>query len=295
MDGLKVRWIDRRGKVWDLTEGTKGIVLDLGQRGLGWGEIEHTFTRGGLQHAAARVGRGVHMLKILIVPGKTGQSYYELEHEWWARANSPFDLGTLEVERPSGEVRSRRLRLAESPDIVHTYDPGIGQENGPQLWALTGDGAWWQGAEKTLVFTTEQVTGGANTPFYGPSGEGWPLYISGAGTAKGAWISNAGQGPMWLTYTLVGPMNSVRLGVTDHGVISYDSPIGAGEVVEISTDPAGRHVTETKSGDSRYGFVTGRYVPVPVGTRVPLTIQAEGMTGESKITVTGRAAYARAF
>ena len=295
MAGLKIRWIDHRGKTWHLTEGTEGVILDLGQRGLGWGELKHVFTHGDLQHASASVGRGIHPLKVLVGHGKTGQEYYNLAHEWWTLANSPFELGTLEVERPDGMVRSRRLRLAESPDTVYQFDPGIGQENGAELWALTGNGAWWYGVEQSAVFTTAKLTGANNTPFYGNSGAGWPLYISAAGVARDAWVSNGGQGPMWLTYTLVGPLTSVLIGVTDYGVLSYSGTVAAGEIVEIGTDPANRYVTEVNSGANRYGFVTGKYAPVPVGDRVPLTIQAEGMTSASSITVTGRPAYAHAF
>lgn len=295
MAGLKVRWIDHRGKVWRLTEGTEGVVLDLGQRGLGWAELKHVFTHGDLQHAAASVGRGVHALKVLVGYGKTGQEYYDVAHEWWALANSPFELGTLEVERPDGMVRSRRLRLAESPDTSYVFDPGIGQENGAELWALTGNGAWWYGVEQTVNFTAANVTGANATPFYGNSGAAWPFYISAPGVARDAWVSNGGQGPMWPTYTLVGPLTSVLVGVTDYGVLSYNGTIAPGEIVVINTDPANRYVTEVNSGGNRYGFVTGKYAPVPVGDRVALTIQAEGMTSASSIAATGRASYARAF
>lgn len=295
MAGLKIRWIDPRGKVWDLTAGTEGVILDLGQRGLGWSELKHTFTHGGLHHAAASVGRGVHTFKVLVGYGKTGQEYYDLAHEWWSLANSPFKLGTLQVQQPGGEVRSRRLRLAESPDTVYKFDPGIGQENGAELWALTGDGGWWLGDEQVVTFTTKNVTGGSSTPFYGPQGHGWPLYIGAPGVARDAWMSNGGQGPMWLTWTLVGPLSAVLVGVTDYGVLSYDGAIPAGEIVEISTEPSNRYVAEVGTNANRYGFVSGSYVPVPVGDRVSLTIQAEGMTSESSISATGRAAYARAF
>lgn len=295
MAGLKVRWIDHRGKTWHLTEGTEGVVLDLGQRGMGWPELKHVFTHGDKQHASASVGRGIHAFKVLVGYGKTGQEYYDVANEWWEQANSPFVLGTLEVEQPNGMVRSRRLRLAETPDTVYGFDPGIGQENDAELWALTGNGAWWHGVEQAVVFDMSKVTGANNTPFYGTKGTGWPLYIAAPGVARDAWVSNMGQGPMWLTYTLVGPLTSVLIGVTDYGVLSYNGTIAAGEVVEINTDPANRYVTEVNSGANRYGFVSGKYAPVPVGDRVPLTIQAEGMTAQSSITATGRPAYAQAF
>ena len=296
MAGLKVRWIDHRGKVWHLTEGTEGVILDLGQRGLDWSPIRHTFTAGGLVHAAATVDRPVHVLKVLVGWDRWGDDYFRLNSEWWEQANSPYHLGTLEVERPDGTVRSRRLRLAESPDTTYAYDPGTRNEDRePEAWELTGNGAWWYGPEQSVVFTDKSVTGAGTTPFYGPTGAGWPLYISASGVAADAWVSNSGQGDMWLKWTIVGPASSVLVGVTDSGVLSYSGTVAAGEIVEIDTDPAHRAVTEVVSGANRYGFVNGSYAPVPVGDRVPLTIQAEGITSATSITVTGRAAYARAF
>lgn len=295
MAGLKVRWIDHRGKTWHLTEGTEGVVLELGQRGLNWGEITHTFTHGDLNHAAAKVGRGIHTFKVLVGHGLTGQDHYDVAQEWWGAANTPFELGTLEVERPDGEVRSRRLRLFESPDTSYLYDPGLGLNNDPEVWALTGNGAWWYGAEQVRTFTTDALTGGNSTPFYGPNGTAWPFYIASPGTANDAWITNGGQGPMWLKWTLVGPMSSVRVGIDGGAGIAYEGAVAAGEIIEISTDPANRYVIEAGSGDNRYGFVTGKYAPAPTGDRVKLAIAAEGMTSASSITVTGREAYARAF
>lgn len=295
MAGLKVRWIDYRGKVWHLTEGTEGVVLDLGQRGLGWAELTHTFTHNGMQHAAASVGRGVHMLKVLVGASLTGQAFYDLAAEWWYAANSPYNLGTLEVERPDGTVRTRRLRLAETPDTSYMYDPGIGLENGPELWALTGNGPWWHGPEQSSTYTLEDITGGSSTPFYGDDGTAWPFYISGGAQADDAWISNQGQGPMWPTWTLAGPLTSARFGVPGGGELGYAGSVAPGELVVVTTDPSNRYVTEQVSGDNRYGFVSGVFAPVPAGDRVPLTVIAEGMTAQSSITVTVRETYAGAF
>lgn len=296
MAGLRIRWIDHRGKVWHLTEGTEGVILDVGQTGLDWSPIEHTFTGGDLIHAAATVSRPTHTLKVLVGWDLAGDAYYRLNTEWWEQANSPFHLGTLEVTRPDGVTRSRRLRLAESPETTYNYDPGTRNEDRqPELWALTGDDAWWYGVEQSVVFTNASVTGAGSTPFYGNPPHKWPLYISSPGVAADAWVSNSGQGDMWLKWTIVGPATSVLVGVTGSGVLAYSGSVADGEVVEIDTDPAHRSVTETVSNANRYGFVTGKYAPVPVGDRVPLTIRAEGISPTTSITVTGRAAYARAF
>lgn len=297
--GLKVEWKDHRGTVWNLTDGTEGVLLDLGQKGWGWSELEHVFTRGDSQWASSRVKRGIHELKVTVgwspeTGFYTGEDYYKLAHEWWSQANSPFHLGELIVTRPDGTVRSRKLRLWESPETEYTYDPGIGQEPEPELWALTGDGGYWQGVEQVYTYQQPAMTGGSGTPFYGKQGAGWPLYISSAATAENAVIDNRGQGAMWLVWTLVGPLSNPRFG-TSAGVLTYAGDIPAGEVVEVRTDPAERIVVEQSSGSNRYGFIRGDFAPAPSGDRIPLVISAEGMSANSSVMVTARERYARAF
>lgn len=137
--------------------------------------------------------------------------------------------------------------------------------------------------------------GEVGTPFYGPDGHGWPLYIGEAATARDAWVANGGQGPSWALWTLEGPMTNVLIGVQGGGVMSYTGDILAGEVVEISTDPANRYAVETGSGDSRYQWVSGSPSPVPTGDRVGLTISAEGMTSASSISVAVTELFALPF
>lgn len=292
---LQVDWLDHRGKLWDLTKGTQGVVLDTGQAGLGWSELDHTFTRGDLVHVSSRVKRGVHHLKVLVGWNKTDADYYRLYSEWWSQANSPFELGELIVTRPDGVTRSRRLRLFESPDTNFAFDPGLGIDPPPELWSLTGDYGWWYGPEQIQGFSYKDFTGGTSTPFYGSGGAGWPLYISSAYSASGATVTNDGQGPMWLTWTLSGPLTNPRVGIHGAGELVYTGVIPAGEVVQITTDPAGREVVETGSNANRYGQVSGDWSPVPAGQRIPLIMSAEGMSTGSAMHVSGRAAYAQAI
>lgn len=295
VDSLAITWTDHRGKVWDLGTGAQGVILDLELEGLGWAELEHTFTRGALAWSAGRVQRGVHALKVLVGWDRTGADYYRLADEWWTEANSPFHIGVLQFTRPDGVSRSRRLRLFESPGSTLVHDPGLGLENGPELWSLTGDGGYWDGPEQSYIFRQDQLTSGSGVPFYGEDGAGWPLYISAGASAGDAHLDNNGQGPMWLTWTLTGPLSSARFGLAEDGRLAYTGYIAAGEQVEVTTQPGDRRATEVSSGDNRYGFVTGHYSPVPVGERVPLTIVAEGMDAESSIIAIGREQFARAF
>lgn len=300
MSTLKIEWIDPRGTVWHLTEGTEGVLLDLDQQGLGWSEIEHSWMRGEMVHGASRVARGVHKLKVTVgwspVNGYySGDAMYRLIDEWWSKANSPFELGTLRVIRPDGVVRSRSLRLAASPDTSYRYDPGLGMEPQVELWALTGDGGWWDGPEQTHAFSAADLTGGDTTPFYGSGGAGWPLYISSGVSAGDAWIQNRGQGKAWLTWVLVGPLTNPRFGVAGPGVLTFSGVIPEGQIVEVVTDPERRRVVDEYAGESLYSAVSGVWAPAPVGDRVPLSISADAIGEGGSITAIVRERFATAF
>lgn len=291
--GLSVIWTDPRGKEWNLTTGEQGVILDMGQAGLGWSPLDHVFTRGDTVHSSSRVKRGIHNLKVLVGWNVTEDDFYRLYSEWWTEANTPFALGELKVIRPDGTTRSRRLRLFDSPDTVFSFDPGLGIDPTPELWSVTGDSGWWMGTEQVAEYTQASLKGGNQTPFYGNSGRGWPLYISAAYSATGAVIDNLGQGPMWLTWTLVGPMANPRVGVAGNELV-FQGTLLAGEVVTITTDPASRAVVDS-GGNSRYGAVAGTWAPAPVGKRIPLTVGADSMGAGSRIYLSGRALYAQAF
>lgn len=299
---LSVTWTDPRGKVWDLSGGTEGVLLDLGQEGLDWSPIEHTWARGDMVWSVGRVTRGVHNLKITlgyspVVGWLTGDALYQLLDEWWGQANSPFETGVLTVTRPDGQTRSRRLRLADTPGTSYTYDPGLGMEPVTELWSLTGDGGWWDGPEQSYTATYYNgALSGDQTKFYGgDTGAGWPLYISGGMYAGDAFVQNSGQGPMWLTWLIKGTVRNPTFGVTDVGVLRFEGTISVDQTVEISTDPTDRYVIDVDTGESLYSQVSGVWAPVPVGDRVPLTIAMDSNGTGVRVIATGREQFARAF
>lgn len=291
---LRVEWVDPRGVTWDLTEGTEGVLLDMGQADFHLSKIEHTYVRGGHLWAGARIERAEPSLKVLVADDKTGTDYYKLADEWWSEANSASKVGVLRVTRPDGEVRELRCRLRDTPGTEWKYDPGAGIEHNPgEPWLLTSPSAYWEGPEQSISFGRSAVSG-SGTPFYGPNGRGWPLYIAPLDTASNLFISNRGQGPQWLTWTLTGPMSNVRFGV-EGGLLSYAGSIPAGETVVVTTEPGNRYAIEVGSGDNRYGKISGTYAPLPVGDRLPVTIVAEGMTAESSVIVTAREQFVKPF
>ena len=294
--GLEVTWTDYRGTVWDLTRGTQGVILDLDQAGLDWAGINQTFTTGGQILRATSLDWGTHHLAVLVGWDRKGADYLRLRSQWWTEANSPFwdRAGVLSVTAPGGQTRTRRLVLGSSPETVFKYDPSLGVDTPVEVWTLTGPNPWWYGLTQVVELTQSSFTSASSVPFYGNTGAGWPLNISSTATASNVFMSNDGQGPMWVTWTLQGPMSTPRVG-TSAGVLTYTGNIAAGEVVEISTAPERRAVVERTSGMSRYGEVSGNYAPLPAGERSPLVVSAEGLTSASKITATATTAYATAF
>lgn len=301
---LRIEWIDPRGKIWNLTSGEEGILLDLGQEGLEVSGVEHQWARGGTLWVGAQIQRAEPSLRILVGDGLTGQPYYALADEWWSEANSVFEEGVLRVTRPDGEVREMRCRLRAAPGTSFTYDPGQPfreESDRVEAWLLAGSTAMWQGRRQESAFGLGVVEGrkdSSGTPFFGTRGYGWPLYISqptlevgGDGTAT---FTNRGQGEMWLTWRLVGPMSNPRVGVPG-AVLAYKGRIPAGEIVEITTEPGHRTVTEVGTGQSRFSSVSGVYGPVPVGVDMPLVATAEGMTRDSRVIAVGRPQYRRPF
>lgn len=294
-DTLLIEWEDPTGKVWDLGTGAQGVILGTRQSGLGWSEISHTTTRGDQCLAASTVKRGVHNLSVLVGSGLKGPALYYLRGAWWNTANSPFKDGILRFTRPDGSVRQRRLRLAEAPDTVFTYDPGLGLEAQEEAWVLTGNGPWWDGSVQVAEINSKAFVNGSDTPFFGHNGAGWPLYISSPAYAQDVFLTNDGQGPMWLTWELVGPMTNPYFGVAGGPVLAYNGKIYQGETVIVTTDPERRGVMSLSTNESRYHRVAGVFAPVPGGSRVPLTASAEDMGAGSKIIARGVTKYASAF
>lgn len=289
--GLKVVWTDHRGVDWDLTTGDKGVILDVGQGGMSWPEMSHAHVRGGQVRTSTVLKRAEHHFKVTVGWDRTGTDYYRLRDQWWGAANSPWAEGTLTVTRPDGETRWRKLHLLDTPDTEYPFDPGLGYEPPVELWSLTGDYPWWWGDPEVEKFAPGQAK--SETPFYGPDDHGWPLYIGSTLGAAGLEMTNRGQGPMWLDWTLVGPLSSPSFGVAD-GVLNFRGDVPAGEHVVVRTSPAQRGAWAS-DGTNLYDEVSGTFAPIKAGQASALTMRAEGVSGASLIQATGTPGFAMPF
>jgi hypothetical protein len=291
---LTVEWVDPRGKVWNLTDGTEGVILDVGQSDFTLSPLEHHYVRGGTQWAGVTRERAEPSLKVVVGYDLKSSAYYQLADEWWSKANSADHPGTLRITRPDGVVRYLTARLRDTPGTTYQFDPGAGLDDPPgEPWLLTSPSAFYDGDMQLTRFTLDSLAVG--TPFYGPDGTGWPLYIGEAFSAGNITAENNGEGPVWPVWTLTGPLSNAYLAVGDGRGLTFDGALGDGQSVRITTEPGARSVVDLTTGESLYSVVRGTYQPIPAGREIPMTITADGMTTSSAIEVRFSEKYVRPF
>lgn len=105
--------------------------------------------------------------------------------------------------------------------------------------------------------------------------EGAPdFHVSPTATFQQASVSNPGNEPAYLTWTVQGPADDVQLGVGG-GVIEVPFPVPNGSELIIDTDPAGQYATLDGVDVTReLGFQM--FAPVPARGRTPLLIATSG-------------------
>lgn len=291
---LIIEWIDARGKVWNLTDGTEGVVLDVDQSDFTLSPVEHHYARGGTQWAGATVGRAEPSLKVVVGYDTSSTAYYQLADEWWAKANSFTAPGTLKVTRPDGVVRYLIARLRDTPGTTYQFDPGAGITDPPgEPWFLTSPSSYYSGPARLVRFDSSAFAGG--TPFYGHDGTGWPLHIGAAQVANNLFVDNLGEGPVWPTWELTGPMSNVFIATGTGTGLSLDLNLGEGQRVVITTDPAERSVRDADTGISYYNRIRGAFVPIPPGEQIPIRISADGMVEGSAVELRFSEQFARPF
>lgn len=287
METILVTWTAPDGRVWPLTGPDAVIRLATGQKGLGWAEAQHVHAPGGAIVATTMAEHPID-LYVEFPPDLTGLDYYRLSSDFWEGAVSPYRYGTLSFIRPDGAGRHRRCRLAPDGSTEYRLDPGLQQERAPQLLPLVSPDPFWRGPEQ--VITAHDTPGGTGKKFYGDHlGVAFPFYIGGAQALGEHRISNPGAGPMWLRWTLTGPLTSPSFGHGD-SLLTYDGEIAAGEQVVVVTEPGRREVYEVESEANRYAHVTGAWDPLPRADEI--IVRVSDVDNGGSIVATGSVAYA---
>ena len=206
----------------------------------------------------------------------------------WAATYSGFFDSIHPVESGTWTVGSgadaRKLRLTGDFSDSYAWDRDPFTTGFAQIGVeLVAARPLWEGEP-----IEQEFTAGAGTPFIDPTAP--PFNISDARSFSNATISNPGNEPAYLKWTLIGPFPSVSVGVGG-AVISVPFTLNTGDVLEIDTDPAGQYATLNGVDKTRdLGFQL--FAPVPARGESPLVITSSG-TGTVKASLTPL--YWRAF
>lgn len=277
--GISCQWIGADGSQWDLDTGMAGAVLQRsGTEGLHEPPITKYSSRSrafpGKRSRGWRADARAVFWPILVYSHASSE-------EWKDRYRAFFD--SIHPEQPgtwrighSGEFRELRLTGVYDDPHAFNHDPLVfGWEKfGVKLEA---DQPFWTG---------KPVTGGpwsapVPTPFIDPAGSP-PFHIS-AGQAFGAaQMKNPGDVEAWPTWTLVGPLTGIELGIgTEIEQIPFTVPDGS--VLTIQTDP--RRQTAFLDGvDVTAALGLLRYRAIPPGSEVSLHVDATG-TGSIRVSL----------
>lgn len=281
------RWIGYDGSTHDLTNIGLGLVMQNGVVGLHNPKY--------VKFAASNAGS----------PGRRLRGARALERDvfwpllfraddiddWYDTYRSFFDSfdpllpGRWEV---GNGLDKRTLDLVGdfSDDYAFIHDPfTLG-------WASIGvkleaPQPFWKG----VPVTVGPLDSGGAQSFVPPTG-GPAFYIGAGATFINAKITNPGDEPAYLQWTLTGPLDDISVGVGDQLIqVPFNLP-GTGDTLMIDTDPRNQYATVNGvSKNKELGFQV--FTPVPARTKdVPLTI---GAVGSGKIQARLIPLYRRAF
>ncbi|WP_370180426.1 hypothetical protein [Rhodococcus wratislaviensis] len=266
--GIKVTGIN--GTVFDLVNGTEGVVLTAGLGGV----LLPSFHRQDTRTARApgrRVG-GIKWdpstLRAQVTVADTWQSrpdgrfrkgaaWVDLDRTFKG-AFSPLASSLVTVSAPNGP-RTLRGRLEGLQDV--TDDGPMRDVHGRADYELTlgADHPFWQGAPVVYDFPYSD-TGGGN--YYGPTNAAPPFVISRANALASATVLNPGEVPAYPTWEITGPAQAT-VGVGDH--VTEVEALATGQRLTIVTDPNGMAATDGDGNRAWLLLRTWDFAALPAG------------------------------
>lgn len=288
-DQYEVIWIGADGSKWNLSTGEQGVFLSTGLSDLGLSGIEHTRTSQGIW-TGVTLSPVEPTLAVIIGHNLRGQARLDLLREWWTKANSAHETGTLRFIRPDGTVREIEARLRDAPDVTYGHDPSLNWEWTPEPWLLTTDSPYWAGSLQTLTYSREGFD--YYQPLYGTESQpGWGLYISGKKVTGNRTITNTGDGPMYLEWFLRGPLSDVTI-ESYRQTFTYRGEVAAGDFVKITTRPGqvgAVNYTAAGTTDSRIRNISEQlsFSPIPEGATADIRITAANLGANGSVQAVG--------
>lgn len=283
---MGVQLLDTKGQLWDLINGPVRLTR-AGLKGLGLPDIVY-FTSESAGLDGERVTGWRLKAREVFVPVRFKDEAMAdttgLQRQFWdgLQINQPIQFVVTDRD---GAVRTLTMRVADdgglaykmSPDLIHVDSIGLG---------FTAADPWWYGPTVRTSYTIGSDTG---ADFFGGDANAPDFNIVSAGGSTSTTMTNPGEEPMWLKWTIGGPSTQFRVGVGGKR-ISQAIVVPEGQWLVIDTDPRVQTAYLAGVKIPFRSFTELNFAPLPPGTDVPVTIE---IVGQGVITAEGRPKYRR--
>lgn len=285
--GATVMWFGADGSEWDLANGVGGAVL------------ENTGTEGMHDPIITK-----YSSKSRVVPGNRPRGwrteprdvfwpvmvYTNVNSDEWKTRYQEF-FASIHPENP-GRWRIGHGGKFRELELTGVYKDSHGFQHDPLIFGWEKFGVTLEAAQPYWAGDPLQL-GPWKQPeigdFFAPGGSP-DFFISSSQEIGRAFIENPGDVSAWLTWTAVGPLTDIEIGIGD-AVAAIPFDLADGETLVIDTDP--RHQTGTLDGvdvTKQLGLLP--YAAIPPGGNVEVHVEAGGL---GEISAALRPLYFRAM
>lgn len=284
---MGVQLVDTQGAVWDLIGGPVRLTR-AGLKGLGLPEVSYFTSESAGLDGERDTGWRLKSRSVFVPVRFKDEAMSDttgIQRTFWAGLQIGRPVKLVVTDR-DGAVRTLTMRVDDdgglsykmSPDLIHVDSIGLG---------FTATDPWWYGPDVGASYAIGSP-GGAD--FFNDTGAP-DFNIISAGGSQSTTVTNPGEEPMWVRWTIGGPSYRFRVGVGGHFISgAFDVPDGSW--LTIDTDP---RVQTAYLGDVKIpfrSFAELDFAPIPAGLDVPVSIE---IVGEGVVTATGRPKYRRAL
>lgn len=269
--GMKHTWTGWDGTEWEITRPELGVfLLAEGLEGIDFPEIVHHTHDSAVVNGVSWEGFHIPGRKaywnLYVYHDESSVAWIHRDRAFW-RTMRPGTSGVWTVELPTGERRSLRMRY-KSGIPQHGNDPAF---RGWVIYPIEFivEQPLWEGV--TIIRSWDN---GEQVPLIDPVLGGPPFNISPYQTIGTATVSNPGDVETFVKWTVIGPTDSVQVGIGDSVTIA-NFPVPDGSKLVINTDP--RSFEATLDGvDVMPQLGAFEYEPLPPGENIQLSLAMTG-------------------
>lgn len=288
---LGITWTGTDGSTWDLINGPVALT-SLGIQGLGMPIAFETTRQTALNHGQVLQSWRLDPREVflpLIFDGSSERDVEGVQRDFW-HSLALGEYGELTVTDGNGAERSLELRFVEDNGLAYAIDP-YAKTLKPRPFGLNmiADDPFWQGPQQSIEFG---LGPGGTATFFGNGSSATPFYIVKSTGGTDATLTNDGDMPAWITWSITGPMDSFELEIDGH-LVSGAIEVETGDTLTIETSPLNQ-LAYLSDGTKVTRYLTNAdFYPLPA-TGLPIPIGID-VVGTGTITASFRPQYMRAF